>query len=279
MSVLGANPVVARERFGRVCALVHGRRTLGLFAPIMQVRCYAVDGLMIDAGLASAGRQIVELAHGCGVRQAVVTHYHEDHSGGAHALAHAGIEVLATRLTGERMARGFPLKPYEHLVWGRPPRARPGLLGASVETPRHCFRVVAAPGHADDQIALYEPAQGWLFSADAFLGERVKVFRRDEDFDQTVRTLRRLCALDFDALFCAHRPVPSGGKQALQNKLRYLEQLGERVRSLGAQGLGSRRIAYRVLGREEPGMWGLTLGDASKHNLVRSILHGPRIRD
>jgi glyoxylase-like metal-dependent hydrolase (beta-lactamase superfamily II) len=143
-----------------------------------------------------------------------------------------------------------------------------------VETERHAFQVLPAPGHCDDQVVLYEPAQGWLFSGDAFLASRIKYFRADEDFGQTVASLRRLTGLSFEALFCAHRPVLQGGREALQRKLDQLVSLEQEVRALHARGLPVREISRRVLGPEDF-FFLLTAGDVSRRNVVRAILYGP----
>lgn len=270
--------MIAVERYGPVTALRHGRAIPGLGGPLMSVRCYAVDGLLVDTGLYAKRRAILDFAREHRVSRCAVTHHHEDHSNNALPLQAAGVPVLAPEATRVRVRAGFATFPYQRLVWGRARPAELELLPERLTTERHAFEVMWAPGHCDDQVVLYEPAQGWLFSGDAFLSDRVRYFRRDEDFDRTVETTRRLAALDFDALFCAHHPVPQGGRAAMQRKLQRLEELGGEARRLHAQGLGPREITRRLLGRTSPLVWLLTLGDASSLNLVRAILFGPRPR-
>lgn len=268
----------AIETYGPVRALRQGRRVLGLLPALLDVRCYAVDGLLIDSGLHSFRSQVLAFSQAEQVGQAVLTHHHEDHSGNAAALIAVDVPVRASAATCERVARGFAIRPYQHLLWGQAPRAQALPIDASIETHRYRFQILPAPGHCDDQIVLFEPSQGWLFTGDAFLGEFVKNFRRDEDFAKTVESLRRLCALPFDALYCAHKPVPSAGKEALQRKLQLFLDIEGQVRSLHARGLPLRQIAKQVLGGERLFLYALTLGDVSKYNLVRAIVHGPRLR-
>src|SRR5262249_22209068 len=114
-------------------------------------------------------------------------------------------------------------------------------------------------------------------SGDAFLHERVKVFRRDEDFAATLLTLERLLELDFDALLCGHRPRFSQGKRALAAKLAWLRDVEGRVRSLHDSGAPMAEITKRLGVR--PGLLNyMTLGDTSTANMVRSILRGPELR-
>lgn len=268
------------EDYGAVVALRQGRRVLGLLPPLLEVRCYAVDGLLIDSGLHSLAAQVLSFSAAQGVRQAVLTHHHEDHSGNAQALQDQQVRVSASAATCERLVRGFGILPYQRLLWGQAPRATlsPLPAEATIVTPRHRFAVLAAPGHCDDQIALYEAENGWLFTGDAFLGEHVKNFRRDEDFARVRDSLSRLGQLDFEALFCAHKPVVRGGRAALQRKLSQLLEIEGQVRALHARGWPLSRIARQVLGPERKLVYALTLGDVSKYNLVRSIVYGPKKR-
>ncbi len=262
------------EKYGPIEALQLGRRLLGLGPPIMTVRCYAVDGLLVDTGLSPLYRAVLAFARERGVKQAAVTHHHEDHSGNARALRDAGVEVFASTAAADLLASGFETRWYQRRAWGVAPRVEVKPLGGVVETPRHRFEVLPAPGHCDDQVVFYERSRGWLFSGDAFLADRVKLFRGDEDFAGTLATLRRLVELDFDSLFCAHRPVLQGGREALRRKLAYLTEVEGRVRDLAASGRSIDEIARRVLGAENRWMVWFSRGDLSKRNLVRSILHG-----
>lgn len=266
------------EQYGPVACLHQGRPLLGLFPPLMTVRCYCVDGLMIDSGLGAFAARTLEWAQQQGVRRAVLTHHHEDHSGGAPQLREGGLPVLASAATAERVHRGFATHLYQRLVWGRAPRVRLEVLSPQVRTERHCFQVLPAPGHCPDQVVLYEPGQGWLFSGDAFLNEKIRYFRGDEDFAATVESLRQLTRLDFDKLFCAHRPRLQHGRRCLEKKLQFLLDLQGRVLELHQRGLPAREITRRLLGREPWLLYLFSAGDLSKVNLVRSILNGPRPR-
>jgi glyoxylase-like metal-dependent hydrolase (beta-lactamase superfamily II) len=247
---------------------------------LIAVHCFVAGDTLIDAGLGCYAEEVAAFARDRRVSRALVTHHHEDHVGAAARLVEQGIAVHGSEPTRRLVRDGFPIRFYQHLLWGKAPPARIAPFeGAEVALGPHVARVVPAPGHCADQIALHVPSEGWLFSGDAFLDERVKVFRRDEDFAATIATLERFLTLDFDALFCAHRPQPTGGKAAIGRKLAWLRDAEGRVRALAARGLPPRAIA-RELPQPRRGatLDLLALGDVSVENLVQSILHGPRPR-
>ncbi len=253
------------------------RRYLG--RELMPVYCYAVGDTLVDSGMPAAARRMLDLVEERGLRRAFITHHHEDHAGNAASLVAAGVEVTASALTARLLAHKLPLPFYQHLVWGttRPAAVREVRAGTAAIGPYEA-RVVAAPGHAVDQVVLYVPERGWLFSGDVFIHERIKIFRRDEDFAASVATLERLLELDFDTLFCGHRPVAAGGKAALERKLAWLRELEEVARHHHRRGCGVDEIVRRLGIAPRRGMFVLSMGDASPANLVRSILYGPTPR-
>jgi glyoxylase-like metal-dependent hydrolase (beta-lactamase superfamily II) len=269
---------VAREvTLGPLRALEMYRAFAG--QPIMKVYSFALGDTLIDTGLASLGDRVVAWARSLGATRAVLTHHHEDHAGNTSALLAAGFDVRATETTATLVDAGLPIPFYEHLAWGKPPPARPRLLEPVLDVGGRRVEVIAAPGHCIDQVCFWLPDEGWLFSGDVFLHERVRLFRRDEDFAVTMQTLERLCALPIQSLWCAHRPRVEDGGAALRSKLQHLRDLEGEVRRKHAQGWSIRRIARSLSVSGSIGMELLTFGDATTENLVRSILFGPRPRD
>ncbi len=265
-------PRFSVERAGEVSMVRMSRAYFG--RELLRVHCYAIGDTLVDTGLASQGEAVAAFAADAGIRTALITHHHEDHAGNAARLGEAGVRVLAGDATAALVARDLPIRFYQHFMWGKSRAARTAPFGDALRIGPHRAVVVPAPGHCEDQVAFHVPEKGWLFSGDAFLHERIKLFRADEDFAATIATLERFLALDFDVLFCAHRPRLTGGKEAVRQKLGWLRGVEGKVRALHAEGVGTREIARRVVPRPA---WldSISLGDASPENLVRSILHGP----
>lgn len=269
---------VEEVSFGPVRALRMARLWGG--QELLAVHCFAVGDTLVDAGLACYAPEVLAFANAGNVRRALVTHHHEDHVGGASHLAASGVALFGPAGTARLLEESLPIRFYQHVLWGDAPAAPLTPFGSdTVSLGPYVAHVVPAPGHCVDQVVLHVPAEGWLFSGDVYLDERVKMFRRDEDFAATMATLERLLALDFDALFCAHRPRPRQGKLALARKLEWLREIEGTVRDLEARGMSPRAIAKRLpRARRGALLAALVVGDVSAENLVRSILFGPTPR-
>jgi hypothetical protein len=115
-----------------------------------------------------------------------------------------------------------------------------------------------------------EPREGWLFSGDLYIGDRIKFFRSDENIRLQIRSLKTVLEHDFDALFCAHNPKVKNGPQHLRRKLGYLEDIVGRVRQLKSRGLPIRAVIRRMDRGHDRFAKIITMGNASFANMIRS---------
>ncbi|MBI3273336.1 MAG: MBL fold metallo-hydrolase [Planctomycetes bacterium] len=264
--------VVEYEEFGPVRRWRVSRTLLG--RPVFWVSFFLVDGLVLDAGPTVAWPVVEAALASHAIRQVVLTHHHEDHSGNAGRLAerfrcpvHAPADALPLLEHGD-----IPLTWYRRYVWGLPAPVRALPLGSELATERHRFRVLPTPGHSPDHVCLYEPREGWLFTGDVFLHDRIKMMRWDEDLPGEVASLESLLALPRARLFCGHYPrVVEDHREAIAAKLAHLRGLRERARELAGRGEAVGGIRRRLLGREE-GVAYLSRGNLSKRNLVEKLL-------
>jgi glyoxylase-like metal-dependent hydrolase (beta-lactamase superfamily II) len=209
---------------------------------------YWVDGLLIDTGCAHTAPQFTSALKSWQVSQTANTHSHEDHIG-----ANAGVQeingcpILAhpEALPILQNPKLQPLQPYRRLFWGWPQPSHGSAIGEWVETERFRFQVIHTPGHSPDHICLFEPDQGWLFSGDAYIGGQDRALREGYDIHGIIASLKVLCQLPVRMIFSGSGTVRTEGRQHLEEKVEYLEELGAKIHSLHKDGLSARRIRSR----------------------------------
>ncbi|PNU19611.1 MBL fold metallo-hydrolase [Geothermobacter hydrogeniphilus] len=262
--------VVQRIRYQAVEGLRAGRFNRGVNTA---ATCYRLGSTLIDSGCANRWPQVRSFVREQLLRQVLLTHHHEDHSGNAARIQQmTGARVLASGLALQPLATGWRLRPYQQLLFGRPQRLIAEPVPDLVELEGgYRLQVIGTPGHADDMVCYLEAEHGWLFSGDLFVGDRTRFLRQDEGLGELLQSLRKILTCDFQTLFCAHRGVVKDGKRAISAKLQHLESLCDSSRELYRQGLPPAEISRRLLGREE--LVSLVTGyHFSKRNLIRACL-------
>jgi glyoxylase-like metal-dependent hydrolase (beta-lactamase superfamily II) len=195
------------EKHGPVVGIRMARAFLG--RPIYWTTAYWVDGLLVDTGPRCTATELVKLLDSVHVDQVVVTHSHEDHTGGLAALIehYPDVDVYASTPALpilERPSR-LHMQLYRRLVWGTPEPVR-GVMSLDavencIETPSYRFRVIETPGHTRDHISLFEPDHRWLFSGDAYIGGREQAWTPESDMFGIISSLRTLASLRPERLF------------------------------------------------------------------------------
>lgn len=254
---------------------IHLARTF-LGRSLYTVEAYLVDGLLVDTGCPATAPELAAWCREHGVRQIVNTHYHEDHSGGDRLLQRAlGLPVAAPSEAVPILADFPRLECYRRIIWGQPGNVVAEPLRGTIETNRYRFEVIPTPGHCPDHVCFFEPEQGWLFSGDLFIHERVRYLRAGEDARGTLQSLRRVLALQPRLLVCSHAGIIEDACTAIEHKIAYWEGLAEQAEILRRQGLALRAISDRLLG-SEGWITRASRGHFAKANLIRSLLQEER---
>jgi glyoxylase-like metal-dependent hydrolase (beta-lactamase superfamily II) len=232
-----------------------------------KVSAFVHRGTLIDTGFPRVSGALVRYLERHPVERAVVTHWHEDHSGNAAGLAAAGIPVVMSPATLPELPRTARLAPYRRLVWGTPAPLPPGFAPAGAAPP---FELVDTPGHAVDHRVVWDPAARILFLGDLFLGIRASVMHHDEDPRAIVASLRRVIALAPLTAFCAHRGRLAEPVRLLAAKADWMERAIEAVDRAAAAGRADDAITRAVLGRDGWLPW-LTSGELRKRHFVEAV--------
>jgi ribonuclease/clavin/mitogillin len=242
------------------------------FSPHATVSAYLVDGLLIDSGLAYTAEELTEFLKDKGLKMVVNTHYHEDHIA-ANALLQEryGVELLAHPLAMNKINQPATLYPYQEEVWGYPIPCQVKEVSHTVTTNHFRFEVIPTPGHDRDHICLFEAKHGWLFTGDLFVGTRPKAIRPMNDIRQIIADLKKVKDLRPRFLFPAPGKVIAEPAPVLEQSIRYLEELGQKVMELHDKGSNPDEIVKQIFGNEYE-LAEFTQQQFSSLNLVKSFL-------
>lgn len=254
---------------------VNSIRMISRFAglPLFKVHAFFVDGLLIDTGFTHGRDRFMKLLEPLHPEIIVNTHHHEDHTGNNFWMTKKyGLLPLAHSKTSSYLqAPSQWMRFYRRVVWGCPQPSKTGPVDSEIRSSKFRFLVIPTPGHTDDHICLYEPNEGWLFSGDLFIGEHLRYLRDDEDIYSVLDSLKRISTLQLKRMFCSFSGVIDRPKEAIHRKIDYLEHLKSEVEKGIRQGLSSRGIQQKVLGRGDRFSF-ITAGQISKKNLIRAFL-------
>ena len=263
--------IINIKKFGRVDAFELGYGFFG--QPVMNVHFFLVDGVCIDTAQSLMMQYFLEIIQDRTINQVILTHYHEDHSGNAAVVQKLkNVPVYGHPDTVRKMKEGFRILPYQYYIWGQSKKLHMEILPPVIQSDRISLIPVHIPGHSIDHTSYLEKNEGWLFSGDLYLASKIKYFRADEKIDDTINSLQKVLALDFQALFCAHNPTLVEGKKKIREKLEFLSNLYGEVATLHKRGLTVQEIIKNLPYKEVHLIKIMTTWNVSLAHMVRSTI-------
>lgn len=249
---------------------INGLASLGPVS--LNVYCFEVDGVLIDSGSHTLLPDFKDFFADADFEQLVLTHHHEDHTGGAAFIQETyDVPVYIHSMSVDACAQKAQYPLYRKLFWGKraPFQAQP--INHTLESKNATWEVIHTPGHAEDHLAFLNKETGQLFSGDLYVQPKTKVILRNESTPTMIASLKNILTYDFAEMFCCHAGYVQNGRQALINKLEYLQTFQEKVIDLHRQGFTDKEIQQTLFYKKYPVTY-FSFGEWDSIHMVRSII-------
>lgn len=235
--------------------------------------CFEVDGVLIDTGAQSLLKEFTCFFAEADVDRVVITHYHEDHTGGAAYLQKEyELPIYMNKKTIVDCSKKADYPLYRQIFWGRrrPFQALP--IGDTFSSRKATWSVIETPGHTKDHLSFLNQETGQLFSGDLYVHPKTKVVLREESIPSIINSIEKVLTYDFGELFCCHAGYVKDGRQGLTNKLDYLIEIKENILSLHKRGFNEKEIQAMMFKKKYPITF-FSSGEWDSLHIIKSVLN------
>lgn len=242
-----------------------------------KVFSFITDGLAVDTGPGSFSKAFTEFYQDASFDSVALTHSHEDHSGNALWIEQQLQKPIFVHEKGLGIcAQDTPYPKYRQAVWGKREIFHPAPLGETVQSRSNEWKVLYTPGHAEDHASFFNEQTGVLFSGDLFVSPKTKLILREESIPVTMDSIRYVLSHDFGPMFCCHAGYVENGREMMELKLEYLENISGEVKYLHSTGLSAAEIQKKLFPKQYP-IIAASDGEWDSIHIVASILAGEKI--
>ena len=258
--------------------------------------CYYIDGILIDSGAPASVDDLRDFVKSIFKKQKIVkciiTHTHEDHSGGANMLnTEFNIPIYAQESAISILKKESNYPQYRQIAWGE--KRKPVIaqkIPGHVKTSNHkfTFEIFPMPGHAPELIALIEKSQEWVFVSDAIQPRYKMLFGHNSDIQENLSKIFESMTnlLEYTKPLSNLKVFISGhgvyGREIIKQKIEEIQALHLRVHDLylqfskeGYDQSKSLKKVLKVIFGRETAIGKLTNGDLSIMNLIKSLYDWP----
>lgn len=262
-----------RYKMGQVNDVKFINGSVSLSKVNLNVYAFQTDDILIDTGAEKLIDGFMPFFKSEPLEKVIITHAHEDHTGGAHYLEkELGLPIYMHERFIAREQEKAKYPTYRKLFWGKrkPFTAHP--MPSTFTSKNGKWRSIYTPGHATDHYAYLNESTGQLFSGDLFVHPHTKLILRDESTPVMIQSLKKILTYDFEEMFCCHAGHIKNGKKAFQKKLDYLEEFEGKVLDLYQKGDDVKVINKKLFPKKYPIQY-FSFGEWGTKHMITSILH------
>ena len=243
----------------------------------LSVYCFETDGVMIDTASQSLYSLTKPFFETVNVDQVILTHNHEDHTGGARFFAEQQTPIFIHPDSVEAVNQRVNYPLYRKLFWGsrKPFSANP--LSQTFTSRKASWEVIETPGHTKDHVSLLNLSTGKLFTGDLFVSPKTKVILKDESIPEIARSIEKVLTYDFQQIVCNHAGIIQDGKQALRLKHENLLAFIDEVLQLQNRGMDKQQIHAQLFPKKYP-IQSFSNGEWHSMHMVTSVLNDSIIK-
>lgn len=257
-----------RSEFGNVRM---GNGSVRLQAVNLNVYAFETDGILIDTGSFTLLEQFKGFFEEVDFEKVVITHAHEDHTGGASYLQQQyGTSIYMNEMSINECMKKANYPFYRKVFWGKRPAFTAEAIGETFESRNASWDVIETPGHSKDHLSFLNCETGQLFTGDLYVTPKTKVILREESIPTIISSLERVLTNDFEEVFCCHAGYVKDGRKALSRKLEYLLEMRDKIQLLREEGLTEKEINEQLF-KKYP-ITRLSLGEWDSKHIVTSVL-------